>query len=160
MSEAVDLYNRSLALCGFESNPVDYERAFSLNAEAAELGYPDAILAMGWFYVGGRGVHRDIPQAQHWYRRSARYGEPMAMFSLGQIAYDAGGYSAARQWFERASNHGHMRSLYWLGKLAWRGHGVAHNHSAALALFHRAAHAHDPEAVRALRFFSRRKRRG
>jgi hypothetical protein len=160
MNEAIVLYNTSLECLGIGGKPPDYARAFALNAKAAELRYPDAVLAMGWFYVGGRGVLRDIPLAQHWYRRSARDGESKAMFSLGQIAYDARGYSEARRWFERASNHGHARSLYWLGKLAWRGHGVRRDHAAAFALFNRAARADDPEAVRVLRYLSRRKRNG
>lgn len=156
MNEAILLYNESLDWLGVGGHPLDYAHAFALNSKAAESRYPDAILAMGWFYHGGRGVPRSIPLAQHWYRRSARDGEPKAMFSLGQIAYDAGGYSDARRWFKRASHHGHMRSLYWLGKLAWRGHGVPRDHSAAFCLFHRAARAHDPEAIRVLRYFSRR----
>ena len=156
MNEAIVLYNSSLDCLGDGGNPLDYARAFALNSKAAELRFPDAVLAMGWFYVGGRGVTRNIPLAQQWYRRSARDGEPRAMFSLGQIAYDARGYSDARRWFERASNHGHMRSVYWLGKLAWRGHGVPRDHSTAFTLFHRAARAHDPEAIRVLRYLSRR----
>ncbi len=158
MNEAIRLYNASLDYLGDAGNPADYARAFALNAQAAELRFPDAVLAMGWFYLNGRGVARDLDRAQQWYRRSARDGEPSAMFSLGQIAYEAGGYSDARRWFERAGHHGHSRSLYWLGKLSWRGHGVPRDHSAAYAFFHRAARAHDPEAIRALRFLSRRKR--
>ena len=159
MNEAILLYNRSLDYLGEGGHPRDYARAFALNAKAAELLFPDAILAMGWFYVGGRGVARDVPLAQHWYRRSARMGEPRAMFSLGQIAYAAGGYSDARRWFARAADHGHMRSLYWLGKLAWRGHGVPRDHAAAFTRFQCAARAHDPEAVRVLRYLSRRNRK-
>jgi hypothetical protein len=160
MNEAIALYNESLDYLGDRGEPADLAKAFALNAQAADLRYPDAILAMGWFYVGGRGVARDISLAQHWYRRSARDGDPRAMFSLGQIAYSAGGYDDARRWFERASKHGHVRSLYWLGKLAWRGHGVPRDPSAAFALFHRAAQGHDPEAIHALRFLSRRKAGG
>ena len=158
MNEANDLYNSSLDYIGVGGHPCDYARAFTLNARAAELLYPDAILAMGWFYVGGRGVARDIPLAQHWYRRSARSGDPRAMFSLGQISYASSAYSDARRWFERATKHGHIRSYYWLGKLAWRGRGVPQDRSAAFALFHRAARSNDPEAVRALRYLSRKNR--
>lgn len=158
MNEAISLYNSSLDYLGVGGHPIDEAYSFKLNAQAAALGYPDAILAMGWFYVGGRGVDRNIPLAQQWYRRSARRGDPRAMFSLGQISYDAGAYSDARRWFERATKHGHKRSFYWLGKLAWRGHGVPRDHKTAYALFHRAAQAHDPEALRALRYLSRRHR--
>jgi TPR repeat protein len=159
INEAIAHYNASLDFLGDGGAPRDFSRAFNLNQKAAKLGLADAILNMGWFYAGGRGVARDLSLAQKWYRRSARHGDPRAMFSLGQIAYDSGDYSGARRWFRRAGDHGHMRSFYWLGKLAWRGHGVPCDRSAALALFHRAARAHDPEAVRGLRFLSRPKRK-
>jgi TPR repeat protein len=121
VNEVIRLYNSSLDYLGDGGHPIDEAHAFKLNAQAAALGYPDAILAMGWFYVGGRGVERDIPLAQHWYRRSARTGDPRAMFSLGQISYDASGYSDARRWFERATKQGHIRSYYLArqARLAW-----------------------------------------
>ena len=130
--------------------------AVALNNQAAALGHYDAILAAGWFYLQGRGVARDLKLAEYWYRRAARRGEPKAMFSLGYMAYEAQAFVIARRWFERASAVGHVRSLYWLGKLAWRGHGVRRDQKAAFTLFHRAARAHDPEAIRVLRFLSLR----
>jgi TPR repeat protein len=158
MNAAIELYNTSLDWIGVGGKPTDYIRAFALNAKAAELRYPDAVLAMGWFYLNGFGVSRDIPLARHWYRRSARDGDIRAMFSLGIIAYSEGGYAEARRWFESASDRGHQRSFYWLGKLAWRGHGVSRDRSLAFSLFHRAARAHDPEAIRVLRFLSRQRK--
>ena len=158
MNEAIALYNSSLDYAGFGGRKRDDGIAFELNERAAELGHADAILSMGWFYLNGYGVARDLRMAQHWYRRSARRGNPSAMFSLGYIAYIMGGYSEARRWFERASKHGHQRSLYWLGKLAWRGHGIAHSRSVAFDYFHRAARGRDPEAIRVLRYVSRRAR--
>ncbi len=155
VNEAIEHYNASFDFLGDGGAPRDFARAFDLNEKAAKLGLADAILAMGWFYHGGRGVARDLSLAQQWDRRSARHGDPRAMFNLGQIACETGDYSGARRWFHRASHHGHMRSIYWLGKLAWRGHGVPRDRSAAMSLFHRSAHAHDPEAVRVLRFLSR-----
>lgn len=120
MDEAIDAYNRSLDWLGVGGHPRNDARAFQLNERAVALGDPDAILAKGWFHLNGRGVERDLSLAELWYRRSAWRGEPRAMFSLGQMSYDAGDYTHARRWFERATKHGHVRSYYWLGKLAWR----------------------------------------
>src|SRR5208283_3506668 len=75
-------YNRSLRL--IDNNDAE---AFRLNCMAAENGMHDAVLAMGWFYLNGVGVEADEEEAIQWYRRSARQGEPRAMFSLGYIAY-------------------------------------------------------------------------
>ena len=157
MREANALYNQSLAYIGEGGHPTDYSQAFALNSRAAALGLPDAILAMGWFYFNGCGTEKDLRQAERWYLRSARAGEPRAMFSLGEIACDEGAFEAAHRWFEMALKHGHARSGYWLGKLHWRGQGVPADRARAMKLFEKAARANDPEAKRLMRFINRRK---
>jgi TPR repeat protein len=156
---AENLYNLSLDRMGIGGHPCDKAESFKLNKQAADLGHYEAILTMGWLYLNGYGVEKDLGLAEYWYRRSAKNENPSAMFSLGQMAYDAEAYSHARRWFTRAVDHGHIRSLYWLGKLAWRGEGVPQDRSAAYALFHRAARQADYEAIRALRFLSHPKKK-
>lgn len=154
MDDALALYDRSLAYIGENGQPVDYDLAFALNARAAALGLPDAVLSMGWFYFNGFGVAPDLRSAERWYRRSARRGEPRAMFSLGQIACEEKRFDVAHDWFHLAFKKGHVRSLYWLGKLYWRGQGVPADR--ALKFFEQAARANDPEAARFMRFRNRR----
>ena len=146
------LYNQSLDLLQGNRVAQDEKRAFALNTEAANGGHADAVLAMGWLYLNGVGVVRDIKKAKKWYRQSARRGSPKAMFSLGQIAYDERLFSDALIWFTRAHEAGHARSLYWLGKLYWRGHGVEQDRKQARSLFHRAAGKRVKEAKRVLKF--------
>ena len=156
VKSAQSLYNRSLDFSGIGGHAIDKNECFKLNREAALLGHYDAILAMGWLYINGYGVEKNLQSAEYWYKKSARSGEARAMFSLGWMAYDALAYDHAKRWFLRAIDHGHIRSIYWLGKLAWRGHGFQQSRSEAFALFHRAARKHDPEAIRVLRFLSRK----
>jgi TPR repeat protein len=153
-SQMTYLYNESLDLLQGQGVARDEKRSFALNAEAAKGGHADAVLAMGWFYLNGVGVDRDADKAKRWYRDSARRGEPRAMFSLGQIAYDERDFSDALRWFTRASEAGHGRSLYWLGKLYWRGHGVQRDQKQARRLFHEAATRKVAEAQRLLRFWT------
>lgn len=157
VNDAYVLYGSSLDYIGENGKPEDFAKAFALNAKAADMGLPDAILAMGWFYFNGCGTLQDLRSAEHWYRRSARLGEPKAMFSLGQMAYEEKMFEAAKQWFELAHKHGHMRSLYWLGKLYWRGQGVCRDRMKAIKFFEQAARANDPEAMRLMRFRNRRR---
>jgi len=156
MDKASALYESSLDYIGENGHDIDYDQAFRLNSQAAAMGWPDAILAMGWFYFNGLGTSIDLRCAERWYRRSARLGEPRAMFSLGQIACDEGAFEAAHHWFDLARKHGHVRSLYWLGKLCWRGQGVPQDRVKAIRCFEQAAHANDPEAMRLMRFRNRR----
>ena len=148
------LYNESLKLLQGHGVARDERRSFTLNVKAAKGGHADAVLAMGWFYLNGVGVERDIEKAKRWYRESARRGEPRAMFSLGEIAYYERDFSDALQWFTRASKAGHVLSLYWLGKLYWRGQGVERDQKQAKRLFHQAATRKVPEAQRLLRFWT------
>lgn len=149
------LYNQSLDYLLGRGVAKDKVRAFALNAEAAHDGHADAILAMGWFYLNGEGVERDIELAKKWYRKSARHGEPRAMFSLGEIAYMERDFPDSLSWFNRAADAGHVRSIYWIGKHHWRGQGVPRDRKQAMRHFHRAAGSKVLEAQRALRFLTR-----
>lgn len=150
-------YNQSLDLLQGHHVAKDEAKAFELNRRAAEAGLHDAILAMGWFYINGTGVERDVDLARQWYRKSARHGEPKAMFNLGHLAYGEKDWSEARIWFHRAADAGHHRSLFWLGKLYWRGRGVELNRSLANQMFQKAASFKVAEAQRTIRLLSRRK---
>src|SRR5262245_25531929 len=160
MPGPASLYNRSLAYLDGKGVAKDEAKAFSLNAEAAQLRYREAVLAMGWFYLNGVGVERDLEKAQSWYRKSARHGDVRAMFSLGQMAYDQRSYGDALAWFTRAAEKGHPRSLYWLGKLHWHGRGVTQNKRQGMAFFQQAARKKVREAQRTLRFLSKPRTRG
>jgi TPR repeat protein len=112
----------------------------------------DAVLAMGWFYRNGIGVVQDDALASIWWKKSARQGEPRAMFSLGQMAFEKKDYAEALAWLKRASEHGHTRSIYWIGKLYWRGNGVPKDRKVAMRYFSQAAEKKEFEAQRAIRF--------
>jgi len=149
----VTLYNQSLA---FLEGGRDPSRSFALNVEAAAAGYHDAVLAMGWYYTNGVGVDADMDEAVWWYKKSARQGEPKAMFSLGQLAYLRRDATEAMRWFERAAKAGHARSIFWVGKLHWHGLGVPADRKKAMRLFNEASGKGVHEAKRTLRWLSRR----
>lgn len=150
------MYNKHLDCFDGKGVPQDDEKSFLLLQQAADAGYADAILGMGWHYLNGVGVEKDIEEAKVWYKKSARMREPKAMFSLGQTAYDEKSWSDAKIWFKRASDLGHHRSLYWLGKLYWRGRGVELDQRKGKALWQEAADRKVDEAQRTIRMlFSR-----
>jgi len=153
--DPIRLYNLSLNYLDGLSVQKDLKKSFELNAQAAETGYHDAVLAMGWYYLNGCGVTEDIDMAKFWYRKSARQGDPRAMFSLGQIAYTEKD-SDAGVWFQRALKAGHFRSGYWLGKLYWHGQGVDTDKKKAMQLFTEAARKKVKEAQRTLRWINKR----
>jgi TPR repeat protein len=157
-NEQIWLYNESIDYLNGKGVPKDEVKSFALNSQAAHAGYREAILAMGWYYLGGVGVQQDYEKAEHWYRKSARHGEPKAMFSLGRIFYTKKDYSESLRWFSRAVEAGHARSLYWVGKHHWYGQSVPENRKEAMKFFHLAAGKKIVAACRILKFLSRRER--
>jgi TPR repeat protein len=137
----------------------DEAEAFRLNYIAAQEGMRDAVLAMGWFYLNGVGVKADEQAAVHWYKKSARQGDPMAMYSLGEIAYGGGDYAEALTWFRRAAGDGHQRSNFWIGKMYWRGHGVTQDQKLAKHYFAQAAAGKSDVARRVIRYVAFRARK-
>ncbi len=155
-NEQIWLYNQSLDYLQGKNVPEDAEKSFALNSKAAHGGYREAVLAMGWYYLGGVGVPQDYVKAKKWYRKSARHGEPKAMFSLGRIAYIERDFSESLRWFSRAAEAGHVRSLYWIGKHHWYGQSVPQDRKEAMRLFHLAAGKKVVAARRVLKYLARR----
>ena len=155
-NEQIRLYNKSIDYLEGKTVPQDDAKSFALNAQAAHAGYREAILAMGWYYLGGVGVPQNYEKAEKWYRKSARHGEPKAMFSLGRIFYTAHDYAESFVWFSRAADAGHARSIFWVGRHHWYGQSVPQDRKEAMRLFHLAAREKVIAAIRVLKFLSRR----
>ena len=155
-NEQIWAYNQSLNFLQGKSVLQNFEKSFALNLEAANGGYRDAVLAMGWYYLGGVGVERNLEKAKKWYRKSARHGEPKAMFSLGRIARIEQDFKESLAWFNRAASAGHARSFYYIGSQYWHGQGVPQDKKKAMKLFYLAAKKKVKEALRVLKFFSRK----
>ena len=156
-SEQIWIYNQSLDFLQGKNEPKDLEKSFALNAKAANAGYRQAILAMGWYYLGGFGIDRNLEKAKEWYRKSARHGEPKAMFSLGRIALIEQDFQDSVAWFNRAVSAGHARSLYYIGSQHWHGRGVRQDKKEAMKFFQLAAKKKVKEARRALKFLSQKR---
>jgi len=151
-NEQIWLYHESLDYLQGNNVPQDFAKSFSRNAQAAHAGYREAILAMGWFYLNGVGVAEDCEKAEKWYRKSARHGEPKAMFSLGQIFYSKRDYSESLIWFHRATEAGHARSIFWVGRHHWYGQSIPQDRKEAMRLFQLAASKKVVAARRVLKF--------
>jgi TPR repeat protein len=85
-------------------NAVDYLR------RSAELGYPPAQVALGYFYDTGSVVSQDSGQAADWYKKAARQDNRLADWLLGRLYYNGNGVprdlNAAESWLQKAANQG------------------------------------------------------
>ena len=85
-------------------NAVDYLR------RSAELGYPPAQVALGYFYDTGSVVSQDSGQAADWYKKAAKQDDRLADWLLGRLYYNGNGVprdlNAAESWLQKAANQG------------------------------------------------------
>ncbi|MGY8956165.1 MAG: tetratricopeptide repeat protein, partial [Alphaproteobacteria bacterium] len=63
----------------------DYARAHDLWRPLAEAGQPMAQFHLGALYFEGRGVTRDLDEAQIWLARALGQGVTRARFLLGRV---------------------------------------------------------------------------
>lgn len=63
----------------------DYEKAYALLKQAAEMNDPYAIAEIGWFYLNGHFVKKDIRKAKELFEHALERGNPKGAFYLGTI---------------------------------------------------------------------------
>lgn len=82
------------------------EAAFSCYMKAAELGLPEAQLAVGHALAKGIGVMQDAAQALHWYTEAANLGAAPAQHALADIyaGQEVPDLDAAHFWYRRAAS--------------------------------------------------------
>lgn len=85
-------------------NGLDYLR------RSAELGYPPAQVALGYFHDTGSVVSQDSGQAADWYKKAAKQDDRLAEWLLGRLYYNGNGIprdlNAAELWLQKAANQG------------------------------------------------------
>lgn len=92
-----------------------YELCFVGHMVLAELGYPLAECQVGYFYLEGLGVEKDVEKAFAWTEKAAQDGDWDAQFNLAWF-YEEGTGTArdmakARYWYEQAAKQGHDEAI-------------------------------------------------
>lgn len=92
---------------GVDSSP---PLAVDLFRQAAEAGLPDAELRLGYLYLRGVGVERNLDEARKWLEAAAAKDSAQAMLQLAQSwrapATDAPDAAKALEWLARAHEAG------------------------------------------------------
>ena len=84
------------------------ERVVSvLASELAEKEYPLAECQVGYFYLEGYGVEKNLEKALYWTERAAQHGDRDAQFNLGWF-YENGivvtkDLECAKAWYSKAA---------------------------------------------------------
>jgi TPR repeat protein len=109
----------------------DFPMAAAHYRAAAERGHHQAELRYGIVLLVGRGVERDVFNAESWLRRSGLAGEPQAAAMVGDLYARASPLPAncfeAAIWFRRAAESGHVGAARALAQLLSHGDGLVHD---------------------------------
>ncbi len=92
-----------------------YEKCFSGHLALAKQGYPLAECQVGYFYLEGQGVEKDLEKALHWTEQAAIHGDWDGQFNLGWFYEEGTAVPAdmekARHWYKQAALQGHELAL-------------------------------------------------
>lgn len=88
-----------------------YEKCFEGHFELAQKGYPLAECQVGYFYLDGLGVEKDISKALYCAQRAAEHGDRDGQFNLAWFYEEGIGVDAntekAQYWYKEAALQNH-----------------------------------------------------
>ena len=98
-----------------------YEQCFRGHLHLAEKGYPLAECQVGYFYLEGIGVQKNLEKAFYWTERAAQHGDRDAQFNLGWF-YENGivvpkELKWAERWYVRAASQRQKEALEKIKKI-------------------------------------------
>ena len=93
----------------------DYETAYREFLPLAEKGIAAAQYKLGLMYEHGRGVAKDLDEAEKWYGRAAQKGYANAQYNLGFVHYSQNDIAGTTEWWSRAAERGDEQAMFSLG---------------------------------------------
>lgn len=93
----------------------DYRTAYEEFLPLAENGMAAAQYKLGLMYENGRGVPKDLAEAEKWYARAADQGYSSAQYNLGYVHYTQNDIDGTTQWWSRAAEGGDEQAMFSLG---------------------------------------------
>ena len=134
-----------------EVNPADEEARLEAGLEAAktaaEQGYNEEQLLLGFMYVLGAGVPKDDAKAVHWFRKAAEQGNIQAHSYLSFLYANYIGFGIPEDdakavylhWYRKATEQGDAWAQYNLGLMYANGEGVPEDDAKAMHWYRKAA---------------------
>ena len=127
------LTSTALLLFANASNAQTLEEMISL----ANEGIPSYQCMLGYKYLDGDGVEKNIPEAIKWFKLAAGNGDVYAAYTLGKTFHSGDGiaqdYAEAMKWFRVAAELGDANSQYRVADMYQNGTGIDKDYVAAYA---------------------------
>lgn len=94
----------------------DSQKAFKYLKKSAELEYVSAYDAVGWCYLQGVGIERDINTAKDWFRKGAESGDSKSQVSLADFYAEMDSDAVqAYYWYRKAAEQGEAYAQWKVG---------------------------------------------
>lgn len=93
----------------------DYRTAHAEFLPLAEAGMAAAQYKLGLMYENGRGVPKDLAEAERWYSKAAAQGYSSAAYNLGFVHYNDNDIAGTTEWWSRAAASGDEQAMSSLG---------------------------------------------
>lgn len=92
-----------------------YGKCFEGHLELANKEYPLAECQVGYFYLEGLGVEKDVLKAFYWTERAANHGDRDGQYNLAWF-YEEGigieiNIEKAKYWYKKSALQGHNLSI-------------------------------------------------
>ena len=88
-----------------------YDKCFAGHLVLAEQGYPLAECQVGYFYLEGLGVEKDLAKARYWTERAAAHGDRDGQYNLAWLYEEGLGVEKdmekVRHWYKQAALQDH-----------------------------------------------------
>ncbi|MCD7756010.1 MAG: sel1 repeat family protein [Firmicutes bacterium] len=95
-------------------NTQQYEKCFEGHMVLAQQGYPLAECQIGYFYLEGLGVEKNLDKAVEWTQKAADHGDWDGQYNLAWFYEEGSG-------LERDM----AQAIFWYRKAALQGHDLA-----------------------------------
>ena len=96
-----------------------YDKTVSQIKKAAEKGIPDWENNLGFCYIYGHGVEKNVAEGTNWYKKAMEHGSTDALFNLGVSYYQGEGVvkdlQEAKRLFEKSSAQGYDKAQLFIG---------------------------------------------
>jgi TPR repeat protein len=105
----------------------DYQTAYREFLPLAENGMAAAQYKLGLMYENGRGVPKDLDEAEKWYGLAADQGYSSAQYNLGFVHYSQNDIAGTTEWWSRAAQGGDEQAMFSLGFIFAEGDRAPHD---------------------------------
>jgi TPR repeat protein len=147
-SKARRLFKEAMELSSSHKEEANslYVEAIQLFQEAAEQEHLKAQEELGWIYLNGKGVSKNLDEAEKFLKSAAIKGSLPSQYSLSLLYFERGKNQSALYWLQRAHDENYAPALNHMAMLYRKGPHVGKDLSKAIALFFKAAKLGNAEA--------------